>query len=321
MAKALLGSAVFSALATLALPAFSQTDAPATAAYAEPAPAAEAPPAAAAAPAAPAAQPAAPAPAAPPPASPPPSDTRRSYADDPSPQADGYNVGHSGITEPPAPPPREEREGKGFELPDMSIRVDPLNWIIYGRLGLELEAAVWNILSVELVPVFVTSSQPPYMNLSSFPGTLEQKSNGLGAMSGASIGAGFWLSGKPFVGTVLRFYYTNYGYQYTSKYESGAVLDEVKHTERHLALFIGSHQKWGPFTIATGIGLGVEMNREKRCFDTNLIPSTTCNKDVFDILIQDGTTSAGNPVRNPYSLNGGLHPVYFNIRLSLGFVF
>jgi len=307
MTRVLFGSAVVSALLTIGFPALSQGDSSATATYPDPA--------GAPAPAAPA--PAAPAPA----AAPPPPQQQDLTQGNPrpaqaakSPQSeDGYSVGQSGIVEPPAPPPRDEQGGKGFEVPDMSVRVDPLNWIIYGRLGLELEVAVWKFISVEMVPVFVTSEQPPFMNLGSFSGTLSQKSNGVGAMSGASIGAGFWLGSKPFVGTVLRLYYTNYGYEYLSKNDVGTIIDQTAHTERRLTGFIGSHQKWGPFTIASGIGLGVEMNRERRCFNAaTLQPTTTCTKDVFEIKLADGT---------PQSLNGFLHPVYVDFRLSLGFVF
>lgn len=295
--------------------AFSQTQEPATAAYPDPGQ----PPAAPMA----ATDPGPPAPQTSPPPAPPAPPAAQTGA--PPPQAapaepngynqgdydqDGYNVGRSGIVEPPPPPPPED---KGFELPDMSVRVDPLNWIIYGRLGIELEATVYKFITAEVIPVFVTDSQPPFMNLGSLPATLYQNSNGLGAMSGASIGAGFWLNGNPFRGTVLRFYYTNYGYRYTSKDDGGAIIDEASHTERRLVAFIGSHSKWGVFTIASGIGLGMELNRERRCFVGGAVTTSGCSKDVFEL----GLTRSGPPV----SLYGALHPTYLLFRLSLGFVF
>jgi hypothetical protein len=314
MAKAPVGSAVVSVLLLASLPALSQTETPATAAYPpDPGPASGAPAAPAATPAT-----AAPLPAAPPPpvyqapaANPAAPSSANASRQQPAPSGDGYNVGNSGIVEPPAPPPKENKEG--FTFPDMSIRVDPLNWIIYGRLGIELEATVWKFITAEMVPIFVTSHQPPFLNLGSFPGNMYQASNGLGAMSGASIGAGFWLDGKPFRGTVLRLIYTNYGYRYTSKTDSGAVLDEATHTDRYLAVLIGSHSKWGPFTIASGIGLGVEMNRERRCIDpTTSAVSSNCTKDVFEIRLPQGGV---------YGIYGWLHPADILFRLSLGFVF
>lgn len=330
MAKVLVGTAVSWALLALVTPAFSQMDAPPSAAYPEPIPTAGAPAAPGATPAAPGptaptqaqtmgtspppvAQPAAP--AAPPPVAqtaapgaPPPSQQPPPGAYPPP--NNGYNVGHSPIVEPPPPPPKEE---KAFERPEMSVRVDPLNWLIYGRLGIEFETALYKFISLELVPVFVTDDQPPYMNLGSLPATLSQKSNGLGAMSGASIGAGFWLSGDPFRGTVLRFSYTNYGYTYTSKDDAGTVIDQASHTERHLVGQIGSHYRWGAFTIASGIGLGMEMNRERRCYVGGSYVTSGCNKDVFEL----GITRRDDH----QNLNGALHPVYLTFRLSLGVVF
>jgi hypothetical protein len=178
--------------------------------------------------------------------------------------------------------------------------------------------AAWEFISVEMVPVFVVNNQPPVLNLGGIPDTLRQESNGLGSLAGTSIGAGFWLNGKPFQGTVLRFYYTNYGYKYVAK-DSISEFDSVKHTERYLVGMFGSHSKWGPFTIAYGIGLGVEMNREKRCFDPNYPNSTDlgtsgCSDDEILIQVQRDT-------RNTAAVTGGFHPVYLLGRLSLGFVF
>lgn len=193
------------------------------------------------------------------------------------------------------------------------MRVDPLNWLIYGRLGLELEVAVWKFMSIEMVPVFVTNDHPPAMNLGSFPGNLYQDSNGIGAMSGTSIGAGFWLNGKPFDGTVLRFYYANYGYKYTTKTDAGALIDEATHTDRHLVGYLGSHHKWSFFTLATGIGVGVEMNRQRRCSDPPFYTTikTDCSKDVFELKLPGSTVN----------IYDWLHPVYLSFRLSLGVVF
>lgn len=199
----------------------------------------------------------------------------------------------------------------------MSVRVDPLNWLIYGRLGLELEAAVWKFISVELVPVFVTDQQPPFMNLGSFPSNVYQKSNGLGALSGASLGAGFWLNQDPFRGTVFRVLFTNYAYTYETTDDAGRI-DIASHTDRRIYGFLGSHSRWGIFTIASGIGLGAELNRQRRCMDTStfpVVPTTVgCKKDVFDLQLERGANST-------YGVYGWLHPAYLDFRLSLGFVF
>jgi hypothetical protein len=59
-------------------------------------------------------------------------------------------------------------EGNGVEpwqLPEISVRLHPFNWVLEGRLGVELEVAIATGLSVEVVPVFVTSGSPPTLNL------------------------------------------------------------------------------------------------------------------------------------------------------------
>jgi hypothetical protein len=231
--------------------------------------------------------------------------------DDAQPAA--YGQGTSGVVEPPPPPVSEEKSN--FELPDFSVRVDPLNWLLAGRLGFELESGLWKFISVEVIPVFVVNEKPPLLNLSGIPDTLKQQSNGVGALAGASIGAGFWLNGKPFQGTVLRFYYTNYGYKYLAE-DSGGKIDGVTHTERFLVGMIGSHSKWGPFTIASGIGLGVEMNREQRCYDdSGAIQTKGCPDDEIQLRVRRAPDETVTAVTGPF------HPVYILGRLSLGVVF
>lgn len=240
------------------------------------------------------------------------------YAAAPQPPNDyGSNAnGNAGIVEPPPPPdPKSDSDGP-MKFPDFSVRVDPLNWLLAGRLGFELEMGVWKFISVETVPLFVVNSTPPMLNLRGVPDTLSQKSNGVGALAGASIGAGFWLNGKPFEGSVIRFYYTNYGLSYAAA-DSGGTFDQVSHTERFLVGMLGNHSKWGPFTIATGIGLGVEMNRERRCINpTNDMQTVTSGCTDDEIVIR---TQRDAP--NYATLTGWAHPVYLLGRISLGFVF
>ena len=225
----------------------------------------------------------------------------------------GAQPGYGGTYE-PAPPPPPPPAKRGHKIPDFSVRVDPFNWLLEGRLGFELESEVWKFISFEVVPVFVANSDPPVFNLGSFPSELRQKSNGLGAMAGASFGAGFWLEGKPFEGHVLRAIFTNEGYAYSTRDDVGTI-DEVKHTERRFFGYFGSHSRWGVFTIAGGIGLGVELNDEKRCFvGVDGEPTEDCSKDQLLVKLD-------RPANNVIDLNGFLHPAYLMARISLGFVF
>ena len=226
----------------------------------------------------------------------------------------GYGYGYN----PPPPPPPKKPEDSGFKMPDLSVRVDPFNLLIDGRLGIELESSVWKFISVELVPVFVVNGTPPTFNY--FNGRkdqLSQHSNGLGALAGTSIDAGFWLNGKPFKGYVLRLIFTNYGYTYKTSDDAGTI-DQVSHTERRLYGFFGSHAKWGFFTIAGGIGLGVELNKQKRCFPSTATSpadaTSNCDQKGLDIALDRNLNEIAN-------LNGALYPVDIMARFSLGVVF
>jgi hypothetical protein len=145
---------------------------------------------------------------------------------------------------------------------------------------------------------------------------LTQHSNGWGPMSGASIGAGFWLMGKPFKGYVLRAIYTNYGYLYRTEDDLGTV-DEVTHTERRLVFMFGSQSNFGPFSIAGGIGLGYELNQQERCYvgpyDTSPPQRSDCDGE-FHLTLDRARDNLVN-------LNGWAHPIYISARISLGFTF
>jgi hypothetical protein len=216
-----------------------------------------------------------------------------------------------------APPPPRQQDDSGFEMPGLSFRMDPFNWLLAGRLGIELETEVWEFLSFELVPVFVVNDKPPTINLHGLDTTLSQHSNGLGSMSGASFGLGFWLDGKPFEGSVLRVILTNYGYEYRTDDDAGNQIDSVKHTERRLYGYFGSHMRWGFFTIAGGIGLGVELNKEERCFPDT---ATSVNQAVTSGCKGEQQIAITPDTRSVVDLNGFLHPVYLMGRFSLGIV-
>lgn len=194
----------------------------------------------------------------------------------------------------------------------MSVRIDPFNLLLEGRLGLELETEVYKFLTLELVPVFVTAKQPPTLNYSTYDSTINQSSNGIGAISGAAIDAGFWFGRKPLEGNVLRVGLSNYAYKYEAKDSSGTI-DSVSHTEREFFVMFGQHSRWGAFTIAGGIGLGYELNKQNRCFDDLGNETTSCPKDQL-LMKVDRAGNVGN-------LDSFLYPFDLLARFSLGVVF
>jgi hypothetical protein len=207
------------------------------------------------------------------------------------------------------------------DLHEFSVRVDPLSWLLLGRFPIELEIGVWKFLSIELVPVLVTAAKPIALNYARLDDVLSQSSRGIGPISGASLGVGVWLFGEPFSGYVVRINFTNYAYTYEAADEAG-VFDRVEHTERRLTAFFGSHSRFGAFTFAGGLGLGLELNQAERCrlaYTTTdgereiAADSSNCNGHQLIAIDRDLSETA--------DLNGPLHPVYFEARFSLGFVF
>ncbi|HMJ15126.1 MAG TPA: hypothetical protein VK524_27115 [Polyangiaceae bacterium] len=226
----------------------------------------------------------------------------------------GYQGGYQGgyYQEPPPPP---QKPDEGFEIPDFSVRIDPLNWLLEGRLGFELEVQLWEFITFETIPVFVVDESPLTLRLGGREDNLTQHSNGLGALSGATLGVGFWLDGEPFEGYVLRAVFTNYGYEYRTE-DDGQRIDSVEHTERHLYGFFGSYRRWGFFTIGGGIGIGVELNKQERCLATGTpirASSSGCEGEMQIALNNQGSEGV--------DLNGPLHPVQINFRFSLGAAF
>jgi hypothetical protein len=146
----------------------------------------------------------------------------------------------------------------------MSFRADPVYALLQGRLGIELEVAPLDWLSIEVIPQFVVATQPPMLSLAGRADNLSQHSDGLGPLSGASLGVGFWLSGKAFKKYGIRVFMTNYGMRYQSDDDLGKI-DEAAYVERRLTAMFTSVSRFGAFTIATGIGLGIEMNDTTRC--------------------------------------------------------
>lgn len=224
------------------------------------------------------------------------------------------------IYEPPPPPPQKPDEG--FTRPTLSFRVDPLNWLIDGRLGLELESQVYKFISLELVPVFVTTELPPSLNRA-FDGVVTQKANGPGALSGASVGAGFWFSGKPLRGNVFRLIYASYGYTYEAS-DANGTFDEVSHVDQHFYGYLGSQTVWSGFTLAGGFGLGMELNKERRCFTSSAAISATTDKSICtrdQQLIALNRGGANGASFNVGDLHSWSYPVEVMVRLSLGATF
>jgi len=215
-------------------------------------------------------------------------------------------------------------EGNGVEpwqLPEISVRLHPFNWVLEGRLGVELEVAIATGLSVEVVPVFVTSESPPTLNLVGRDDNLLQSANGLGPLSGASLGVGWWLDGKAFRGSVLRAILTNYGYGFRSIDDDGVTIDQANHVERELVVFFGSYSRWGAFTLGGGIGLGLSLTRQRRCFDVpeGAVPSVAlatgdCRDNEHLIALESDLDSV-------VDLNDPLAPALLMGRLSMGVTF
>ena len=202
---------------------------------------------------------------------------------------------------------------------EYSARIDTLNWLLLGRLSVELEVSVWKYLSVTVTPIFVTHTAPIAINYAGLDDPLKQHSNGLGPISGVSAGVGAWFWGEPFRGYVLRLELSNYGYTYRTK-DSAGTIDSVDFTERRVSLFIGSHSRFGPFTFAGGFGLGYELHQVERC-------GLSRSSDDASIRARDGDCRGQQQIALDRSLdehadlNGPLHPVYFQARFSLGVVF
>jgi hypothetical protein len=145
------------------------------------------------------------------------------------------------------------------------------------------------------------------------PENLRQSSNGIGVISGASIGAGFWLQGKPHKGYVLRGEFTNYSYSYRTT-EGGTTLDAANFVERRFMFRFGSFSRIGGFIIGGTLGLGVEMNPKRRCINEMGDVHEGCN--AFELR----TRRALPP--QPYSVKGTVGSAVidlFNISLGIAF--
>jgi hypothetical protein len=247
----------------------------------------------------------------------------------PAPPDEGDYAGGPARTHPEAVAPQDdyaEVEERGFKRRkqrEFSVRFDPLNWLIQGRLSIEVEASLWEFLSVQVVPIVVTGASPIALNYASLDDKITQHSNGIGPISGISIGLGAWLSGEPFKGYVIRLELTNYGYEYRAA-DSMGTFDRVTFTERRLKAFFGSHSRFGPLTFAGGFGLGLELHQVERCGLT-YVSGGGSSMDQIEGRSSDchgkQLIALDREPRDTSNLNGPLHPVYIEARFSLGVVF
>jgi hypothetical protein len=206
----------------------------------------------------------------------------------------------------------------------LSLRVDPLNWIIRGRLGFELEVGIVKWMSVETVPVFVTTESPPWLNLNTDAVKIRQSSEGLGPLAGASLGVNFWLNGKAMKqGYALSTGITNYTLRYESRNSEDAVVDHVEHTERNLYFMFGSLSRWGAFAIAGGLGFGYDVNNETRCFGSGALSAADAeiggDCGAINLALQNGSTNGRIPFVST-AVTDFIYPWSLLARFSLGVV-
>ncbi len=212
--------------------------------------------------------------------------------------------------EPPPPPAPPEKDSS---IPPFSVRVDPLNWILEGQLGFELEVGVLKWMTLEAVPMFVVDQSPPLLNLGGGDSRIYQHSNGLGPLAGATLGVNFWPS-RAFKGYVIRTGLLNYGLTYDTKGDTGPV-DSFSHTKREFYVMLGSVERWGAFTLAGGFGLGYELNKESRCIaDTFPFAASSGNCDELQIKVPvSGSNAPGVVAVSPFT-----YPWEILARFSLG---
>jgi hypothetical protein len=80
--------------------------------------------------------------------------------------------------------------------------------------------------------------------------------------------------------------------------------------------WLGSHNKYKFFTLSTGIGLGIELDKRVRCYTTpgDITSVTEDNCDELHISLNDDATEIAD-------LHDSFHPIVLTGRVSLGVVF
>ncbi|MBX3184676.1 MAG: hypothetical protein KIT72_05310 [Polyangiaceae bacterium] len=224
-------------------------------------------------------------------------------------QQPGYGQQQPGYGQPQQAPPPPAKKSKGFELEGWAVRLDPLNWLLQGRLPISGDIALTEWFSVELRPVFVVNEQPPMLNFKGVDDTIYQESSFIGAMSELSVAASFWLE-APLEGYVLRGVLNYASYDFVAKDNQGE-FDRVTDSGAQVLFFFGSYGKYGPISIGGGIGLGTHLGSGERCLDGATRPNG-CDRELHIRVNRGG--SFGD-IRN------GLYPIILDTRLEFGVVF
>jgi hypothetical protein len=229
------------------------------------------------------------------------------------------------------PPPPPSAPGEGFQRPEISIRVDPLNMLFEERLGLQLEVQLWHFITFELTPVFVIGQKSPTLNyFSSFDNSMRQHSNGLGAISGAQADVAFWFNGKPFRDYGLRVGLADYGYKYDSTDDAGEI-DHATQTQRQFVVMLTSMDRWGAFTLGFDFGITYELDQKHRCLppgasNPSQAVSTGCTgfylaTERLQTINAAGQHLPGGPYTSSINLNSFVYPFDLVARISLGVTF
>ncbi|MCA9626246.1 MAG: hypothetical protein KC766_01210 [Myxococcales bacterium] len=227
-------------------------------------------------------------------------------------QQPGYSQGYGGA---PPPPPPKKSSGSDFEIEGWAVRLDPLNWLLQGRLGISGDIALTEWFSVELTPVFTVNSEPPAFNLHGREDTLSQEGNFIGAMSEINLGASFWLE-APLEGYVLRAIYNHAAYSYKATDDQGQ-FDAVDEKSDKLIFFFGSYGKYGPVSIGGGLGIGYYLGNQQRCAeDGGQLPQNARTSDC------DGELNIAIDRQGNYAdIHPGIYPIDISGRIEFGVVF
>jgi hypothetical protein len=112
---------------------------------------------------------------------------------------------------------------------------------------------------------------------------------------------------------VIRAIFENYGYTYASS------LEQFSHTQRALMGMFGSHSTIGAFTIAGGIGLGVDLNSEYRCYPAGARVGETQSSGCSSLQLAVNSDMIGRA--NAVPVSSDLYPVILAARISFGVTF
>lgn len=214
-------------------------------------------------------------------------------------------------------PEREPTRRSPYRFPDLHIGFEPLEMIFEARFTPSIEVALWKMFSLEVTPMFLINDSPMLWDLYGTHARDEdvfRSSDGIGPLLGGSVSLGVWLNGRPFRGTFLRPFITNYAAKYTAKID-GVLHDTQRFVERRLGLLLGTMKRLGPLSLSGAIGLSYELNDAQGCeLDDEGSGFSPTSQDCGQRLLiasQRGTSD----------LFGPLHPLQIEGRVLVGVVF